>query len=178
MKKVLLCISIIVLFWGCSSTNTINFQSDNEYNQYIKEYQKSEIDSIIQHHDYTIIFGWTEWCKASHHELKKHILSFLAEKPDNIAVISICCANADTLAKLLEENDYKYPVYLLANFWAGLDKVKLNRCFRTLFNNYKSANYVPVVLLCNTQKEILNWDMMNNCYHGIDYSIWQIRNSF
>jgi glutaredoxin-related protein len=176
MKKFFIYISIIILFCGCSSSNNPVFQSDNEYNQYIKAYQKTEIDSIIQHNDYTIIFGWTEWCRASHNELKKHLIPFLAEIPDNIGVVSICCGNADKVANFFKENDCKYPVFLLKGSWSGLDKVRLNRRFHALFNNYKSVNYVPIVILCNSQKQILNWDTINHHYDGISYSIHRIKN--
>ena len=134
-----------------------------------------EIDSIIQHNDYTIIFGWTEWCGASQIRLKESLIPFLAEIPENIGVISICCSNADKVANFLKENECKYPVYLLSGSWGGLDKVRFNRFFHALFKNYKSVNYIPIVILCDVQKQVLNWDTTTNRYYEIDYSIQQIK---
>jgi len=177
MKKLLICISTVILCWGCFSQNERNSHSDNVYHKYIREYNKLEIDSIIQDNDYTIIFAWTQWCRASHSQLKDHLIPFFSEIPDNVSVISICCTDASKLADFLKENDCKYPVYLLSGSWMGLDKWRLNRHFHTLFGNYKSVNYVPVVILCDTQKQILNWDTINKDYHGINYSILQIKNN-
>ncbi|MDR1112591.1 MAG: hypothetical protein LBL18_02370 [Bacteroidales bacterium] len=174
MKIFLISIIAIVLLGCGSSSNKNDLKSDNAYFQYVKEYRKTEIDSIILHHDYTIIFAWTEWCVASHYEFKDHLKPFLESKSDNIGVISICCGDANTVANLLRENDCKYPTYLLSGSWSGLDKWRLNRFFHSLFDSYKSVNYVPVVILCNPQKAILNWNNVHNDYNGIAQSIVQI----
>jgi Tfp pilus assembly protein PilP len=50
MKKFLISISTIVLLGCNSSSNKNDFKSDNDYYQYVKEYRKTEIDSIILHH--------------------------------------------------------------------------------------------------------------------------------
>jgi glutaredoxin-related protein len=175
MKKSLIYTSLIILFCVCSSSNKPVFQSDNEYNRYIKEYEKMEIDSIIQQNDYTIIFAWTEWCKASQNQLKEYLIPFLKEIPDNIGVVSICCTETNKLVDFLTENDFKHPVYLLSGSWSGLDKWRLNRRFHALLDDYKSVNYLPIVILCNTQKQILNWDTNNKRYYGIAYSITLIK---
>jgi hypothetical protein len=175
MKKILISLSAIILFGCGSSSNKDGFKSDNDYCQYVKEYQKTEIDSIILHHDYTIIFAWTEWCAAGHHEFKEHLKPFLETKSGNIGVVSICCADKEIIANLLKENDCKYPTYLLSKSWSGLDKWRLNRFFHSLFDSYKSVSYVPIVILCDSQKTVLNWDNVRNDYNGIAQSIEQIK---
>jgi glutaredoxin-related protein len=163
---------------GCTSPNIQNVQSNNPDSQYIKHYNKAELDSIIQHNTYTVIFGWTEWCEAGHNQLKDYLIPFLKEEHTNIGVISICCADFEVLADFLEKNDYKFPVYLLPGSLGGLDKRKLNKLFHKLFDNYKSVNYVPIVLLCDPQKQILNWDAINGKYQGVAASILQAKDNF
>jgi hypothetical protein len=175
MKNFLIYTSIITLFCGCSSSNKPVFQLDSEYNQYVKAYQKTEIDSIIQHNDYTLIFAWTEWCMASQNQLKEYLIPFLAEIPDNVGVIPIACTSADKVADFLKENDCKHQVFLLEGSLGGLDKVRFNRHFHALFDNYQSVNYVPIVILCDSQKQILNWDTINKCDIGIGSTILQIK---
>lgn len=175
MKNLFTSFVTIVIFWGCSSTSIQETQSDNSH--YIKHYAQADIDSIIQHNNYTVIFGWTEWCKASQNQLKEYLIPFLEEKPDNIGIVSVCCASSDKLINFLEKNDYKYTVYLLSGSFGGLDKQRLKRRFQALFDNYKSVNYIPIVILCDSQKQILNWDTTSNCYHGIGTTILQIKNN-
>jgi len=146
-----------VLFCCCLLSQSNNTLPNEDFYQYIKEYDKMSIDSIIQNNDSTIIFAWTEWCKGSHYSLK-NLIPVLNGKSVNIGIISIYCGDINKLAEILEENDYKYPVYLLSSSLGGLDKVKFNSLFRKLFNNYKSVNYIPIQILCNSQKQILNTD--------------------
>jgi len=177
-EKVLILTIILLQFLGCTSPKNKDIYSDNPYSQYIKIYDKIEIDSIIQHNNYTIIFAWTEWCKASHSQLKEYLIPFLEEKPVNVGVISICCFDYDKLADFLQENDYRRPVYLLPGSWGGLDKRRLNKQFHALFDNYKSVNYVPIVILCDSQKDILNRDTIYGQYQGVGSSILQVIDYF
>jgi len=177
MNKTLIFTSAIILFFGCSSQNEHFIQSENYYYQYINKYNQMEIDSIIQYNDYTIVFAWTEWCKASHNQINEYLIPFLQKNYANIGVISICCADPKKLVEFLEKNDYKYPVYLLSS-WKGLDKWRLNSRFHALFDGYKSANYVPIVILTNAQKQILNLDTINGEYRGIGSTILEIKNKF
>jgi len=177
MKKLFIFTIVIVQLLGCSSPKTQGTQSSNPYSQYIRYYNKADIDSIIQHNDYTIIFGWTEWCRGGHNQLKEYLIPFLKEKRDNIGVISICCANPNKLVDFVEQNDCKHPIYLLSGSWSGLDKWRLNRRFHAIFDNYQSVNYVPIAILCDNQKQILNWDAVNKVYHGLGSSILQIKNN-
>ena len=178
MKKNLILIIAIIQLWGCTSSNIQNFQSDNPYSQYIKHYHKAEIDSIILHNDYTVIFAWTGWCRASHNQLRDYLIPFLKEEPVSIGIVSICCANFEMLTDFLEKNDYDYPVYLLPSSLGILDKRKLNKHFHKLFDSYKSVDYVPIVILCDNQKQILNWDTINGRYHGVGTSILQVKDNF
>jgi len=178
MKKFFIFTIVIVLFWSCSSSSIQDMHSDNPYSQYVKSYKKTDIDSIIHNNDFTIIFGWTEWCQASHNQLKEYLIPFLQDKPANIGVISICCSNSEKLVNFLKEYDFKCSTYLLPNSWSGLDKWRLNRRFHALFDNYKSVNYVPITILCDSKKQILNRDTINEDYHGVGTSILQIKNNF
>ena len=174
MKKILPFIITITLLCGCS---TQPLQLSSADFQYIKLYNQADFDSIIQHNDSTIIFAWTEWCGASHNMLKRYLIPFLKEKPDNIGIISICCANPSKLTSFIEENECKHVVYLLSESWSGLDKWKFNKFFHAQFDNYHSVNYVPIVILCDKQKQILNWDAASEQYLDVGSVIWQIENS-
>jgi len=177
MKKLVVFIITFIHLLGCSLTPFRSAQSNNPYSIYIYDYEKSEIDSIIQHNEYTLIYAWTEWCTASKSQLIEYLAPFLEEKPENIGIVSICCANSGNLIGFLEENNYEYPVYLLSGSIGVLDKWRLNRSFHALFDCYKSVDYVPIVLLCDKQKQILNWDSINACYDGVGTSIIQIKNN-
>jgi len=177
MKKFFSFLITIVLLLGCSAPSTQDLHSSNSYFQYIKNYSEVELDSIIQHSRYTIIFGWTQWCQASQNQLKEYLIPFLKKKPDDIGVISVCCANSEKLLDFLEKNDYKHSVYLLSGSWGGLDKQRLKGRFHALFGSSISVNYVPIVILCDAQKQILNWDTINKCYRGIGSTILQIENN-
>jgi len=175
MNKLLFYSNIFILFFGCTSHNNQNFKLNDNSSQYIKEYNKTEIDSIIQHNDYTIIFGWTEWCRASQSELKEHLVPYMKKAPANIGIISICCGNYEKIKDFLRINKCEHSIYLLSDSWGGLDKWRLNKRFHKLFDKYKSVNYVPIVILCDTQKQILNWNTNDKRYNGIAYSISQIK---
>ena len=102
----------------------------------------------------------------------------MREEHANIGVVSVCCFDFGMLTDFLEKNDYKYPVYLLSGSLGGFDKRKLNKHFHKLFDNYKSVDYVPIVILCDRQKQILNWDTINGRYHGVATSIRQAKDKF
>ena len=162
MKNIKTSLIIYVLFFSCFSSHSDNSASNKiyyyeDFYQYVKKYDKILIDSIIQNNDSTIIFAWTEWCKGSHNRLK-NLIPVLNKKPVNIGIISIYCGNINKLAEILEENDYKYTVFLHSSSLGGIDKIKFNILFCKLFNNYKSVNYVPIEIICNSQKQILNTD--------------------
>ena len=164
--------SILVL--SCLPSHNGNTNSNDEtacvFYQYIKKYQKSEIDSIIQNNDTTIVIAWTEWCRGSHNTLK-NLIPVLNGKSDNIGIISIYCGDKSKLVSILAENDYKYPVYLLSDSYRGFDKIKFNRLFHKLFNNYKSVNYVPVEIICNSQKQVLNMDTIIHVNYIVDEKV-------
>ncbi|MCL2073870.1 MAG: hypothetical protein FWH18_08120 [Marinilabiliaceae bacterium] len=174
MKRLLIFITALIFFCGCFPF--AKSQSDDVFSryQYIKKYVDSEIDSIIKHNDYTIIYAWTEWCYGSKSTLMNIVFPFLKEIPENVGFISIFCGDADQLAEFLNENNVEHTVYILSSSARGLDKVKFNRHFSRFFNNYKSVNYVPIELLCNSQKQILNWNKLHKKYF---LSYWHIKNN-
>ena len=167
MKIIKFLLIYIVLFCSCLSSQNDNKQLNNDFHQYVKKYDSIEIDSIILNNDTTVIVAWTEWCKGSHDGLK-YLKQFNNGKSDNIGIICVYCGDKFKLTNILEEFDYKYPVYLLSASSGGVDKVKFNRLFHKLFNNYKSVNYVPIQILCNSQKQILN---LNTIIHIKHYDI-------
>ena len=164
----------LVLFCGCFPL--AKSRSDEVYSQYqhIKKYVDFEIDSIIKHNDYTIIYAWTEWSYGSKYTLINTVFPFLKEIPENVGFNSIFCGEVDQLAKFLKENNCEHTAYILSSSARGLDKVNFNKHFRRFFNNYKSINYVPIELLCNSQKQILNW---NELYKMYVLSYWHVKNN-
>ena len=159
-KNLLVC---IILFFNCWSSQNSDNQPNNIHNnpfyQYVKKYNKNEIDSIINNNDTTIIVAWTEWCIGGQDRFK-NLIPVVNGKSDNIGFISIYCGDKGKLVNILAENDFKFPVYLLSNSLGGIDKVRFNRLFSGLLKNYKSVYYVPVVIICNSQKQVLNRDTM------------------
>ncbi|MCL2074228.1 MAG: hypothetical protein FWH18_09920 [Marinilabiliaceae bacterium] len=172
----------VVLFCSCAWSQQSNIESKDQYDsdfyQYIIPYKQTEIDSIILNNDYTIFFAWTEWCGGGHFHLKEDLFPFLKVKPNNIGVVSLYCGSTDKAIALLKENDCRYPVYLLSDSFGGFDKIKFNRFFKKIFKNYKSVNYVPIVILCDSQKQILNWNKVNKDYDGIGSAILLLKNKY
>jgi hypothetical protein len=168
-------ILFIVVVTACSSKQDNLFtdsELESKYGHCIKEYQQSEVDSIIANNTYTVIFVWTDWCSASKEMFSQYAQPFLEQKPDSIGFISIFYGNEDTLMSALSTEECANVTYLFSSMGA-LDKIRVYYLFKSFLNGYKLMNYMPVSLLCDKEGNICNYNTKTKDYSFIGECIRQ-----
>ena len=145
MKKIVL-ISLMISLIGVSCSGENN----------ISEKEKTKIQEVIENHDKTLIFVCAEYCEASKSMLEQNIKPYLEGLERNdVGIVIIYYGGEDAVANLASINrliitsDIRHPL---------LVKRDANKTMKSLLNNYKRTNAMPISLLVDKNGIVLNYD--------------------
>ncbi|MDR2009896.1 MAG: hypothetical protein LBQ22_05395 [Bacteroidales bacterium] len=166
MKKRILPLLTVISFSlfniACSQSQVSEFKPEDlgKKENIVQQITAEDINTIIEHKEYTALFFYTTWCGASIENLETHIKNTLDtldldDEELSIAIIGLA-KNKNQIEELTKKYDINYTTYYLNSpIGSGIDKSVINKTLKKIFNDYESKNSVPIGLLCNNKKEIL-----------------------
>lgn len=155
MKNILLSLLITIICFSCSGQNGIS-----------KE-EKAQIQEVIENHDKTLIFIWSESCGASKNMLETNIKPYLEGlEKNNVGIVIIYYGKEEDVANLKSDN----RLIISSNLPAAFGKMNANRTMKKILKDYKKFNGYPIPLLVDKDGVILNRDTDKN----FPYGYWEI----
>jgi len=138
MKNILLSLLITIICFSCSGQNGIS-----------KE-EKAQIQEVIENHDKTLIYIWSESCGASKNMFKTNIKPYIEGlEKNNVGIVIIYYGKEEDVANLKSDN----RLIISSNLPAAFGKM----------------NAYPIPLLVDKDGFVLNYDAQSKYY-----SYWEI----
>ena len=154
MKNILLSLLITIICFSCSGQNGIS-----------KE-EKAQIQEVIENHDKTLIYIWSESCGASKNMLETNIKPYLEGlEKNNVGIVIIYYGKEAAVADLKSYN----RLIISSNLPAAFGKMNANRTMKKILKDYKKFNGYPIPLLVDKDGFVLNYDAQSKYY-----SYWEI----
>ena len=119
------------------------------------------IDGVIENNDYTIIYFGAHWCGPCISGFKNKMIDIIDENYDNVETVVIFFDSGNVIQN--NETIMKYSPILLQSL-SGVDKIRVNGILKKLFKNPERINYMPVMILCDKEKNIINYDADSKRY--------------
>lgn len=138
-----LTISLLLLFFSCGNDSVNN------------EKLVDSINNVIEDNEYTVIYFGAHWCGPCTWVFENKMTEILDTDYDNLRCVTIFFDSGNKVEK--NENILKYSPILLPSLGGGLDKMRTNDILSDVFADYKNVNYMPVMILCDKEKNILNY---------------------
>lgn len=155
MKNILLSLLITIICFSCSGQNGIS------------KYEKAQIQEVIENHDKTLIYIWSESCGASKNMFKTNIKPYLEGlEKNNVGIVIIYYGKEEDVADLKSDN----RLIISSNLPAAFGKMNANRTMKKILKDYKKFNGYPIPLLVDKDGVILNRDTDKNSPYGY----WEI----
>ena len=149
MKNVLLSLLITIICFSCSGQNGIS-----------KE-EKAQIQEVIENHDKTLIYIWSESCGASKNMLETNIKPYLEGlEKNNVGIVIIYYGKEAAVADLKSDN----RLIISSNLPVPFNKMNANRTMKKILTDYKKFNGFPIPLLVDKNGYVLNYDAQSNYY--------------
>ena len=154
MKNILLSLLITIICFSCSGQNGISKD------------EKAQIQEVIENHDKTLIYIWSESCGASKNMFKTNIKPYLEGlEKNNVGIVIIYYGKEEDVANLKSDN----RMIISSNLPAAFGKMNANRTMKKLLKDYKKFNGYPIPLLVDKEGFVLNYDAKIK-----HYSYWEI----
>ncbi|MBO7529387.1 MAG: hypothetical protein J6T37_05890 [Bacteroidales bacterium] len=154
MKNILLSLLITIICFSCSGQNGIS-----------KE-EKAQIQEVIENHDKTLIFIWSESCGASKNMLERDIKPYLEGlEKNNVGIVIIYYGKEEAVADLKADN----RLIISSNLSALFGKMNANKTMKKILKDYKKFNGFPIPILVDKDGFVLNYDAKSKYY-----SYWEI----
>ena len=154
MNNILLSLLITIMCFSCSGQNGIS-----------KE-EKAQIQEVIENHDKTLIYIWSEKCGASKNMLKKNIKPYLEGlEKNNVGIVIIYYGKEEAVADLKADN----RLIISSNLSALFGKMNANKTMKKILKDYKKFNGFPIPILVDKDGFVLNYDAKSKYY-----SYWEI----
>ncbi len=131
----------------------------------ISKYEKAQIQEVIENHDKTLIYIWSERCGASKNMLEKNIKPYLVGlEKNNVGIIIIYYGKEEAVADLKADN----RLIISSNLPAAFGKMNANRTMKKLLKDYKKFNGYPIPLLVDKDGVVLNRDEKSKYYSYLE----------
>ena len=89
------------------------------------------------------------------------MIDIIDENYDNVETVVIFFDSGNVIQN--NETIMKYSPILLQSL-SGVDKTRVNGILKKLFKNPERINYMPVMILCDKEKNIINYDVDSKRY--------------
>ncbi len=154
MNNILLSLLITIMCFSCSGQNGIS------------EDEKTQIQEVIENHDKTLIFIWSESCGASKNMLERNIKPYLEGlEKNNVGIVIIYYGKEEAVADLKADN----RLIISSNLSALFGKMNANKTMKKILKDYKKFNGFPIPILVDKDGFVLNYDAKSKYY-----SYWEI----
>lgn len=130
------------------------------------------LPEVIGAHDSTVIFVWSSWCQASRLTFMENVVPYLNNPNEDIGFVLVHFGKKDEIPEAVLE---RYVVINQSSY-GGFDKIVANARFKFLLKDYRYQNCMPMVILVDRQRCVLNYDSDNGEYLCLGEILWQIRN--
>lgn len=132
----------------------------------ISEDEKTQIQEVIENHDKTLIFIWSESCGASKNMLERNIKPYLEGlEKNNVGIVIIYYGKEEAVADLKADN----RLIISSNLSALFGKMNANKTMKKILKDYKKFNGFPIPILVDKDGFVLNYDAKSKYY-----SYWEI----
>ena len=154
MNNILLSLLITIMCFSCSGQNGIS-----------KE-EKAQIQEVIENHDKTLIYIWSESCGASKNMLETNIRPYLEGlEKNNVGIVIIYYGKEEAVADLKADN----RLIISSDLPVPLNKMNANKTMKIILKDYKKFNGFPIPILVDKDGFVLNYDAKSKYY-----SYWEI----
>ena len=131
----------------------------------ISKYEKARIQEVIENHDKTLIYIWSERCGASKNMFKTNIKPYLEGlEKNNVGIVIIYYGKEEAVADLKADN----RLIISSNLPAAFGKMNANRTMKKLLKDYKKFNGYPIPLLVDKDGVVLNRDEKSKYYSYLE----------
>jgi thiol-disulfide isomerase/thioredoxin len=164
--------------FSCSTSTKESIKNIKGNGVFVQKISVSDLDEIISSGDFTIIYCWGTWCSPCLTTLGSEINNILDTlNNERIKIIPICIGgNEEKSLEVLKKIKFKYGSYLFSKTGNSLDKYFMNDMLKQLFPNYKKQNYLPLVLLVDKNKNIINFNKDEDDYLSFLESLLSLKN--
>ena len=153
MKNPLLSLLIAIICFSCSGQNGISKD------------EKAQIKEVIENHDKTLIYIWSESCGASKNMLEKNIKPYLEGlEKNNVGIVIVYYGKEEAVANLKSDN----RLIISSDLPTPFSKMNANKTMKKLLKGYKKFNGFPIPLLVDKDGVVLNRDEKNNYYDYLE----------
>lgn len=142
---------------GATDNNAVSANLENEVAQGWQGYERKIAEDITATHDTTVFYFMTSWCQASRRNFENNLKPFLGNATDDKAIVVVFLGDPKKAWTLTDLNENVF-VFNRPSKNPLMDKLFINKECKALFADYKRVNYVPVGIVCNRNREILNWN--------------------
>lgn len=127
----------------------------------ISEDKKTQIQEVIENHDKTLIFIWSESCGASKNMLETNIKPYLEGlEKNNVGIVIIYYGKEAVVADLKSDN----RLIISSNLPVPFNKMNANKTMKSILKDYKKFNGFPIPILVDKNGYVLNYDAQSNYY--------------
>lgn len=154
MNNILLSLLITIMCFSCSGQNGVSKD------------EKARIQEVIENHDKTLIYIWSESCGASKNMLETNIKPYLEGLEKNeVGIVIIYYGKEEAVADLKADN----RLIISADLPVPLNKMNANKTMKSILKDYKKFNGFPIPILVDKNGYVLNYDAKSKYY-----SYWEI----
>lgn len=143
MNNILLSLLITIMCFSCSGQNGVSKD------------EKARIQEVIENHDKTLIFIWSESCGASKNMLETNIKPYLEGLEKNeVGIVIIYYGKEEAVANLKADN----RLIISADLPVPFNKMNANKTMKSILKDYKKFNGFPIPILVDKNGYVLNYD--------------------
>jgi len=155
------CLVVLALAYsktkGATGNDAVGADLENGLAQGWQGYERKVAESIIATHDTTVFYFMTSWCQASRRNFENNLKPFLGNATEGKAIVVVLLGDSEKAWTPADLNENVFVFNRPSKTPIG-DKLFINKECKALFADYKRVNYVPVGIVCNSNREILNWN--------------------
>lgn len=109
----------------------------------------------IESNDYTVIYVGAHWCGPCSVVFENKMTHIIDADYENVGCMTIFF---DAAGKIKNNEDImRYSPVILPSVGGIVDKVTANRILKKVFQDYESVNYMPIMILSDKERNILNY---------------------
>jgi len=154
---------LLFLILFAISAMLLSFRSNDSLNSYDEE----KIKAVIESHEKTMIFVWSDWCGASKLMLDKNIKPNIEGlKENNIGIVIVHYGDNENVTDSVLTDDMLYNIESYGGF---IDRKDIHSKLKRLLPNYQKSKFFPIPLLVDNNGNILNF-----CDGEFRYSYYEI----
>lgn len=143
MKTRFLFVVILLLFVSCAGNGSVK---NDKLVSFIKD--------TIENNEYTVIYFGAHWCGPCSWVFENKMAEIIDANYDNISCITVFFDSGNKVRN--NENIMKYMPVILQSAGGLLDKIKANNILDNVLGNYENVNYMPIMILCDKEGNIIN----------------------